>query len=88
MEWWDERAHMENKVASQKWFRLFRECRGEALTTWVSTFHAEKLPCTLVSNDLSDDFRGWYNWACVVVFDNKEKWVVRFPIPGKVMKLR
>lgn len=71
-------------MASLQWLKRFKECREGQLTSWVSKFHKDKLPCRLAS-DLSNDFRGSYNWACVVTFTNEEKWVVRFPIDGKAM---
>ncbi|KAL2016248.1 hypothetical protein VTK56DRAFT_4024 [Thermocarpiscus australiensis] len=65
------------------WFRKVGECR-DALPTWVSRFHPEKMPCRLRYADRKHDLRGSYNLTIQFVFENLEEWLVRFPIGPKV----
>jgi len=81
---WDERAEIENRAASFIWMDQFMKCRGERLTSWVSTFHKDNLPCRLANDKVSDDLRGSFNWTCKVLFTDGEQWMVRFPRGGKV----
>ncbi|MCJ1422366.1 hypothetical protein MMC29_000246 [Sticta canariensis] len=81
---WDESAELKNEADSMEWLQRFLQCRKNGFTTWVSTFHKNNLPC-LLGNELPDnDKRGSLNWTCVVQFTDGEKWMVRFPIGGKV----
>ena len=81
---WDERVEIENEVAAFIWIDQFIQCRGDRLTSWVSTFHKDNLPCRLVNDKVSDDLRGSFNWTCKVLFADGEQWMVRFPRGGKV----
>ncbi|KAI3342712.1 hypothetical protein F4824DRAFT_485618 [Ustulina deusta] len=76
---------------------LMRLKNGKMTATWkrtgssrrmmeaiISTLHKDHLPCKLATHKL-DDSRGAYNINCKVEFSNGEKWVVRFPMVGKVM---
>ncbi|KAE9964324.1 hypothetical protein BLS_008454 [Venturia inaequalis] len=81
---WDSCAELENLNKALNWFRKFRECRGEPLTSWVSSFHQYHLPCRLANEDIAKEKRGSFNWTCKVIFTNGEAWMVRFPIDGKV----
>lgn len=81
---WDESAELQNKADSMEWLQRFLRCRKNGFTTWVSTFHKKNLTCFL-GNELPDhDKRGSFNWTCAVQFTDGEKWMVRFPIDGKV----
>ncbi|KAI3331425.1 hypothetical protein HD806DRAFT_518450 [Xylariaceae sp. AK1471] len=81
---WDDRVLLDNNVSFLLWIRKYDEAREERLTDWVSTLHRDHLPCKLATHK-RDDCRGAYNMNCKVIFDNGEKWMVRFPIVGKVM---
>ncbi|KAI1120312.1 hypothetical protein F5Y10DRAFT_134548 [Nemania abortiva] len=81
---WDERVTLDNNVSFLLWIRKYDEARERQLTNWVSTLHRDHLPCKLTTHKL-DDKRGAYNINCKVVFSNGEKWIVRFPMVGKVM---
>ncbi|RMJ09020.1 hypothetical protein CDV36_011369 [Fusarium kuroshium] len=81
---WDERAEIDNTIDAYIWLDKFRRCRTEQLTSWVSTFHKDTLPCRLAHDRYTDDQRGSFNWSCQVIFVNGEKWMVRFPRGGKV----
>ncbi|KAI1758245.1 hypothetical protein F4782DRAFT_477124 [Xylaria castorea] len=81
---WDERAILDNNVSFLLWIRRYDKAREEQLTDWVSTLHGDHLPCKLATHKL-DDSRGAYNINCKVVFSNGEKWMVRFPMVGRVM---
>ncbi|KAI1425980.1 kinase-like domain-containing protein [Xylaria sp. FL1777] len=81
---WDERGILDNNVSFLLWIRKYDKAREEQLTDWVSTLHSNRLPCELATHKL-DDSRGAYNINCKVVFTNGEKWMVRFPMVGKVM---
>ncbi|KAI9055543.1 hypothetical protein LZ554_000490 [Drepanopeziza brunnea f. sp. 'monogermtubi'] len=54
------------------------------LNTWVSDFHSQKLPCTLLHESDEHDRSGSYNWLIQFVFTNGEDWIVRFPKGPKV----
>ncbi|KAI0459051.1 hypothetical protein F5B21DRAFT_457043 [Xylaria acuta] len=81
---WDEHALLDNNVSFLLWIGKYDKAREERLTDWVSTLHRDHLPCKLATHKL-DDSRGAYNINCKVVFSNGEKWMVRFPMVGKVM---
>ncbi|TGJ85061.1 hypothetical protein E0Z10_g3675 [Xylaria hypoxylon] len=81
---WDDRVILDNNVSFLLWIREYDKAREERLTDWVSTIHKDHLPCKLATHKL-DDSRGAYNINCKIVFDNGEKWMVRFPMVGKVM---
>ncbi|KAI0097480.1 hypothetical protein GGR51DRAFT_540809, partial [Nemania sp. FL0031] len=81
---WDERMTLDNNVSFLLWIRKYDRAR-EQLTDWVSTFHKDRLPCELATHNKLEDNRGAYNITCKVVFNNGEKWIVRFPMVGKVM---
>ncbi|KAI1741707.1 hypothetical protein F4680DRAFT_414809 [Xylaria scruposa] len=81
---WDERVILDNNVSFLLWIRQYDKAREERLTDWVSTLHTDHLPCKLATHKL-DDSRGAYNISCKVEFSNGEKWMVRFPMVGKVM---
>jgi len=50
------------------------------MATWLSTFRNGR-PCEVVG-----DFCGSFNWTCKVRFEDDIQWMVRFAVPGKVMK--
>ncbi|XXG99424.1 hypothetical protein Hte_005763 [Hypoxylon texense] len=81
---WDDRVILDNNASFLLWIRKYDEAREGRLTDWVSTLHRDHLPCKLATHKL-DDKRGAYNMNCKVVFDNGEKWMVRFPMVGKAM---
>ncbi|KAI0129536.1 hypothetical protein BJ170DRAFT_719481 [Xylariales sp. AK1849] len=81
---WDDRVRLDNDVSFLLWIRKYDESREERLTDWVSTLRDGRLPCRLVTCK-SDDGRGAYNMNCKVVFDDGEKWMIRFPMVGKVV---
>ncbi|KAI1820752.1 hypothetical protein F4861DRAFT_533465 [Xylaria intraflava] len=81
---WDDRIILDNKASFLSWIRKYDKARAEQLTDWVSTLHENHLPCKLATHKLHDS-RGAYNISCKVIFDNGEKWMVRFPMVGKVM---
>jgi len=81
---WNKCAQVENLSTALDWFHKFQRCRGERLTSWVSSFHPSHLPCSLANGNIAEDKRGSFNWTCKVVFDNGEAWMVRFPVDGKV----
>lgn len=81
---WDDRVLLDNNVSFLLWIRKYDKAREERLTDCVSTLRDGRLPCRLVTRE-SDDSRGAYNMNCKVVFDNGEKWMIRFPMVGKVM---
>lgn len=81
---WDDRVNLDNNVSFLSWIRKYNEARETRLTDWVSTFHKDGLPCKLTTHKL-DDSRGAFNMNCKVDFSNGEKWMVRFPMVGKVI---
>ncbi|KAM5347251.1 hypothetical protein ACJ41O_010256 [Fusarium nematophilum] len=83
---WDDRIGLDNNVSFLSWIRKYDEARASSLTGWVSTFHPDRLPCKLTTHKLNDN-RGAYNMGCKVEFDSGEKWIVRFPMVGKVITL-
>jgi hypothetical protein len=82
---WDECVEIERKVKHTTWLATYMLKREGELTTWVSTFHPDKLQCSLVHNRVQDDARGSFNVGCTVRFTNDEIWMVRFPRGGKVI---
>jgi hypothetical protein len=82
---WDECVEIERKVKHTTWLAIYMLKREGELTTWVSTFHPDKLQCSLVHNRVQDDARGSFNVGCTVRFTNDEIWMVRFPRGGKVI---
>lgn len=81
---WDEALEIESEVEQLIWLRKYGRTRGVELTTWVSTFHPEKLKCQIVHHRPEDDPRGSFNIGCKVRFTNNETWMVRFPRGGKI----
>lgn len=81
---WDERFELDNNAAFLSWIRKYDEARGSRLTGWISSLHPNRLPCKLMT-DKMEDSRGAFNMNCKVKFDNDEKWIVRFPMVGKVI---
>jgi hypothetical protein len=82
---WDDRVLLDNNASCLLWLRKYDKARRERLTDWVSTLHKDHLPCKLATHTKLEDSRGAYNMSCKVIFDNGEKWMVRFPMVGKVM---
>lgn len=81
---WDDRVILDNNVSFLSWIRKYDDARERRLTDWVSAFHRDGLPCKLATRKRNDS-RGAYNLSCKVEFENGEKWVVRFPMVGKVV---
>ncbi|KAF5013358.1 hypothetical protein FDECE_635 [Fusarium decemcellulare] len=81
---WDDRVNLDNNVSFLSWIRKYDDAREKRLTDWVSTFHQDGLPCKLTTHKRNDS-RGAYNMSCKVEFENGEKWIVRFPMVGKVI---
>lgn len=81
---WDDRVNLDNNVSFLSWIRKYDDAREKRLTDWVSTFHQDRLRCKLTTHKLNDS-RGAYNLGCKVEFENGEKWIVRFPMVGKVV---
>lgn len=81
---WDDRFNLDNNVSFLSWIRKYDDAREKQLTDWVSTFHRDRLPCKLTTHKRNDS-RGAYNLSCKVEFQNGEKWIVRFPMVGKVV---
>lgn len=79
----DERIEMDNDASFCLWISRYDDMR-ERIPGWVSTFHKDQLRCKL-STDKFHDSRGAYNMSCKVEFDSGEKWMVRFPMVGKVI---
>lgn len=82
---WDECVEIERNVKHRAWLAIYMRKRGEELTSWVSTFHPDKLQCSLVHHRVQDDARGSFNVGCTVRFTNDETWMIRFPRGGKVI---
>ncbi|KAK0612549.1 hypothetical protein B0T17DRAFT_499871 [Bombardia bombarda] len=49
------------------------------IPTWATERHPERRPCHLEKAPL----HGSYNLCRIVEFNNGEKWIIRFPLPGK-----
>ena len=77
---WDERTEASHYAESLSWARKFNDVRGAGIAGWVSTFR-HNLPCEIVS-----DHCGSFNWSCKVRFEDGTQWMVRFAVPGRVMK--
>jgi aminoglycoside phosphotransferase (APT) family kinase protein len=81
---WDDRVELDNNASFLSWIRKYDEVRENQLAAWVSTFHVSHLPFKLATHKLNDS-RGAFNINCKVEFDNGEKWMVRFPMVGKII---
>ncbi|KAF4980844.1 hypothetical protein FZEAL_3242 [Fusarium zealandicum] len=81
---WDDRVNLDNNVSFLSWIRKYDDAREKRLTDWVSTFRRDGLPCKLTTHKRNDS-RGAYNMSCKVQFENGDKWIVRFPMVGKVI---
>ncbi|KAI1172663.1 hypothetical protein F4777DRAFT_495602 [Nemania sp. FL0916] len=77
---WDDRLILDNKVSSLLWIRRLNQVCNEKLTDWMTTLHKDRLSCKLAA----EDYGGSHNAHYKVAFDNGEKWMVRFPIVGRV----
>lgn len=81
---WDDRFGLDNNVSFLLWITKYDNARENELTNWISTLHKDRLPCKLTTHK-KDDSRGAFNMNCKVEFESGEKWMVRFPMVGKVV---
>lgn len=76
---WDELAELAHDELSDQRFSKFRTQKQTSLADWVSSFRNGH-PCEVVEN-----LCGSFNWSCRVRFKDSVEWLVRFPVPGRVM---
>lgn len=81
---WDDRFNRDNNASFLSWIRRYDHAREQELTDWASMLHPDRLACKLTTHKRNDS-RGAYNLGCKVEFENGEKWIVRFPMVGKVV---
>ncbi|KPA35838.1 phosphotransferase enzyme family protein [Fusarium langsethiae] len=81
---WDDRFNRDNNASFLSWIRRYDHAREQELTDWASLLHPDRLACKLTTHKRNDS-RGAYNLGCKVEFENGEKWIVRFPMVGKVV---
>jgi aminoglycoside phosphotransferase (APT) family kinase protein len=77
----DEIAEASNEASCDAWFDLFNSVQGAPLSKFVSKFRDHK-PCWQRSLDC-----GSFNFCCQFAFADGVQWLIRFPMPGKVMYL-
>lgn len=81
---WNDNFTLDNNASFLSWIRRYDDAREHRLTKWVSEFHPDRLTCKLTTDKLNDS-SGAYNLSCKVEFENGEKWIVRFPMVGRVL---
>ncbi|KAG5795590.1 hypothetical protein H9Q69_005354 [Fusarium xylarioides] len=85
--YFDDRFALDNNASFLSWIRRYDDTREQKLTEWVSEFHPGRLTCKHTTTEKLKDNLGAYNLSCKVEFENGEKWIVRFPMVGKVLNV-
>ncbi|KAH8763830.1 hypothetical protein BGZ57DRAFT_768619 [Hyaloscypha finlandica] len=71
----DEIAEASHEASCDAWFDLYNSLQGAPLSKFVSKFRDDQQYC------------GSFNFCCRFAFADGVQWVLRFPMPGKVMYL-
>ncbi|KAL4920049.1 kinase-like domain-containing protein [Aspergillus aurantiobrunneus] len=77
---WDDRVQASHRTESLSWADKFNRARGAQIAAWVSTFR-DNQPSEVVEDDC-----GSFNWCCKVRFSDGLQWMVRFSVPGRVIR--
>ncbi|PVH71816.1 hypothetical protein DL98DRAFT_520862 [Cadophora sp. DSE1049] len=77
----DEIAEASHEPSCDAWFDLFNSLQGAPLSKFVSKFRDDQ-QCWQQSIDC-----GSFNFCCRFAFADGVQWMLRFPMPGKVMYL-
>ncbi|KAF2245211.1 hypothetical protein BU26DRAFT_522313 [Trematosphaeria pertusa] len=75
---WDERAELAHEALALRWFSKFREQKFR-IADWVSSYRDGQ------SSTIISDYCGSFNWSCRLRFEDNVEWLIRFPVPGRVM---
>jgi hypothetical protein len=77
---WDERVELRHEKITLEWVGQLRQSRPH-IPAWISTFR-DNQPCQIL-----DDHHGSFNWSLSLRFNDGVEWLVRFPVPGRVMQV-
>ncbi|KAF1952868.1 hypothetical protein CC80DRAFT_527599 [Byssothecium circinans] len=75
---WDERTELAHEALSVRWFSKFREQKFR-IADWVSSYRDGQ------SSTIVSDHCGSFNWSYRLRFEDAVEWLIRFPVPGRVM---
>ncbi|KAF2787538.1 hypothetical protein K505DRAFT_379524, partial [Melanomma pulvis-pyrius CBS 109.77] len=75
----DRRVDAYNGDRALEWEASFNKARNTTLPQWLSNYR-NRQPCEVLT-----PLHGFFNWNCSVRFDDGITWLVRFPVPGRVM---
>ncbi|KAK0101218.1 hypothetical protein ONS95_012799 [Cadophora gregata] len=78
----DEITEASHEASCDAWFDLYNSLQDAPLSKFVSKFRDDQ-PCWQQSIDC-----GSFNFCCRFAFADGVQWMLRFPMPGKVMYLK